>query len=128
MADLAKAYAQKRDATQDPTSLLMIDETDRLKTAGLEQVRDIFDRGELGVVLIGMPGREKRLSRYPQLYLRVGFVHAFRPLSTAEVRRLLERHWLPSGVALPKEGPTDEETRAAIIRITGETFACCIGC
>lgn len=52
----------------------------------------------------------------------VGFVHAFRPLSPAAVRRLLESHWLPSGVALPAEGLTDEETRAAIIRITGDNF------
>ena len=122
MADLANAYAQKREETRDPTSLLMIDETDHLKTASLEQMRDIFDQGELGVVLIGMPGLEKRLSRYPQLYARVGFVHAFRPLSAAEVRGLLESQWLPSGVALPKEGLTDEDTCAAIIRITGGNF------
>ena len=38
------------------------------------------------------------------------------------MRGLLENQWLPSGVVLPKEGLTDEETRAAIIRITGGNF------
>jgi DNA transposition AAA+ family ATPase len=121
-ADIATAYAQKREDSPDPTDLIIIDEADRLKTASLEQVRDIFDRGGIGVVFIGMPGIEKRLSRYPQLYSRVGFVHAFRPLSAAQVRDLLQRKWVPSGVALPEEGITDEEARVAIIRVTGGNF------
>ena len=52
----------------------------------------------------------------------MGFVHAFRPLSTAQVRDLLQRQWSPSGVALPEEGVTDEATLAAIIRVTGGNF------
>ncbi len=120
--DTVKLYSQKRDETTDPTRLLIIDETDRLKTVGLEQIRDIFDRGELGVVLIGMPGLEKRLSRYPQLYSRVGFVHEFRPLSVEEVHNLFYQRWVPSGVVLPEEGLTDEEVVTAIIRITGGNF------
>jgi hypothetical protein len=119
---VVETYAQKRAQIPEPTTLLMIDETDRLKTAGLEQVRDIFDQGGIGVVLIGMPGLEKRLSRYPQLYSRVGFVHAFRPLSAAQVRQLLQQKWVPSGVALPEEGVADEEALAAIIRVTGGNF------
>ena len=87
--------------------------------AALEQVRDIFDKGDIGLVLIGIPGIEKRLARYPQLYSRVGFVHAFRPLSAGEVRQILQQKWLPSGVVLPANGWADEETLAAIIRITG---------
>jgi AAA domain len=120
--NLAKAYAQQRAHAPDPTELIIIDEADRLKTASLEQVRDIFDHGELGVVLIGMPGLEKRLARYPQLYSRVGFVHAFRPLSTAHMRALLQRKWTPTGLVLPEEGVTDAEALAAIIRVTGGNF------
>lgn len=33
--NIVKCYAEKRDETPDPTSLVIIDETDRLKTAGL---------------------------------------------------------------------------------------------
>jgi DNA transposition AAA+ family ATPase len=105
----------------DPTALLVIDEADRLKEKGLEQVRNIFDHGGIGLVLIGMPGIEKRLARYPQFYSRTGFVHEFRPLGAKEIRDLLDQRWTPPGVHLPQH-PLDPETVAAIIRITGGNF------
>ena len=89
--------------------------------AGLEQVRNIFDHGGIGRVLIGMPGIEKRLARYPQFYSRIGFVHEFRPLGTAEIRQLLGQRWTPPGVKLP-ERPLDPEAVAVIIRMTGGNF------
>ena len=93
-----------------------------MKPAGLEQVWDIFDRGALGIVLMGMPGLEKRLARYPQLYSRVGFVHEFRPLSADAVCDLFCHQWVPPGVALPHEGLNDADVLATIIRITGGNF------
>jgi DNA transposition AAA+ family ATPase len=105
----------------DPTTLLVIDEADRLKEKGLEQVRNIFDHEGIGLVLIGMPGIEKRLARYPQFYSRIGFVHEFRPLGAKEIRDLLDQRWMPPGVHLPQHS-LDPETVAAIIRITGGNF------
>ena len=84
-------------------------------------MRDIFDHGGIGLVLLGMPGIEKRLARYPQLYSRIGFVHEFRPLAAKEIRELLDQHWTPPDVHLPQH-PWDQETVAAIIRITGGNF------
>jgi len=119
--EVAKEYIVKDVQLRDPTTLILIDEADRLRMASLEQVRAIFDAGEIGVILIGMPGLEKRLARYPQFYSRIGFVHEFRPLAAMEVRELLERRWAPPGVYLPQQS-LDAETVAAIIRITGGNF------
>jgi DNA transposition AAA+ family ATPase len=118
---VAREYPEKELEIIDPTTLILIDGADRLRLASLEQVRDIFDAGEIGVILIGMPGLEKKLTRYPQLYSRIGFVHEFRPLAAKEVRELFDSRWAPPGVCLP-QCPLDAETVAAIIRITGGNF------
>jgi DNA transposition AAA+ family ATPase len=73
--------------------LISVDEADRLKMAGLEQMRDLYNRGQLGLALIGMPGLEMRLARYAQLCSRVGFVHQFRTLSTEELQFILAHKW-----------------------------------
>jgi DNA transposition AAA+ family ATPase len=115
-------YRSRRRALREATLLLVMDEADRLTTGSLEQVRAIFDQGGLGLVLIGMPGLEKRLARYPQLYSRVGFVHEFRSLAETEVRDLLRKGWKPLGAQLPEGGLANEETLAAVLRITGGNF------
>lgn len=119
--DVAKEYTAKELQICDPTTLVLVDEADRLRMASLEQIRAIFDAGEIGVILIGMPGLEKRLARYPQFYSRIGFVHEFRPLAAQEIRELLAQRWTPPGIHLPQH-PSDPETVAAIIRITGGNF------
>jgi DNA transposition AAA+ family ATPase len=105
----------------DPTRLVLIDEADRLRMTGLEQVRSIFDAGTFGLVLSGMPGIEQRMARYPQFYSRIGFVHEFRPLGIEDMRQLLEQRWAPVGVELPDQ-VLSKEAAAALMRIMGGNF------
>jgi DNA transposition AAA+ family ATPase len=102
--------------------LLIIDEADRLKTTALEQLRDHYDRSRLGMILIGMPGIEKRLARYPQLYSRIGFVHEYRALSADELVFVLQHHWSKLGLTLSADDFTDTEALAAVARITSGNF------
>jgi hypothetical protein len=66
-------------------------------------MRSIFDAGKAGMVLIGMPGIEKRIAGFPQFYSRIGFVHEFRTLEEKEITELLNQGWGPVGVTLPNE-------------------------
>ena len=90
-----KQYQIKERAIEDPTTLILVDEADRLHMNSLEQIRSIFDEGTAGLVLIGMPGIEKRIARFPQFYSRIGFVHEFRPLDAEQIQNLLESKWAP---------------------------------
>ena len=120
--------AQEPDAIVPPAKrpdlieLLVIDETERLSAQGLEYVRDIFDRTGIGVILVGMPGLEKRLERYPQFYSRIGFAHQFRPLKGDELTFVLTCHWRRLGLQLDDAAFTDHQAIASIARITGGNF------
>lgn len=88
-----EAYEARKMAIPDPTTLIIVDEADRLTMPSLEQFRSIFDESRLALVLVGMPGLEKRAARYPQFFSRIGFVREFRTLAPDEVQHLLEENW-----------------------------------
>ncbi len=95
-----------------------MDEADRLSLKSLEHLRDLYDRHGFGLILIGMPGLEKRLARYPQLYSRIGFVHEFKPLGAEEARFLVSRHGTGFGIRFDQDRLEHIEALAAVIRIT----------
>jgi len=101
--------------------LILVDEADRLQMNGLEEIRDLYDRSDMAVVFLGLPGIEKRLARYPQLYSRVGFVHHLKPLSHEEMQVVLQHKWQQLELALDGD-VLDAEAVAAITRITGGNF------
>ncbi|MBV9508734.1 MAG: AAA family ATPase [Caulobacteraceae bacterium] len=105
-----------------PADLVIIDEADRLKPNSLEQVRDMFDRADTGVALIGMPGFEKRLARQPQLYSRIGFVHSFQPLPAEELEILLTERLDALGIELNAARSIAPDALAAIHRATAGNF------
>lgn len=119
----ARADAVSRaEEVETHVRLLIVDEADWLKMSGLEQLRALCDKHQIGMVLIGMPGLEKRLARYAQLYSRVGFVHEYRSLSDQQAREIILEERFKLGVGLSAEALEDEEALATIIRLTRGNF------
>ena len=102
--------------------LIIVDESERLRATALELLRDRYDRDNIALILIGMPGLEKQFSHYPQFYSRVGFAHQYRPLGNDELLFVLQRHWVTLGKTLDPADFTDAQAIAAIARITRGNF------
>lgn len=102
--------------------LVIIDEAERLKPQAFEIIREIYDRGEVNFIFIGMPGIEKILERFAQLYSRIGFVHQFKNLGKTEVEFIIDKHFEKLEVKLNSEDFGDQEALAAIVRITDGNF------
>lgn len=102
--------------------LVIVDEADCLNHKTLEQLRHLYDKYSFGLVLIGMPGFEKRLSRYPQLFSRIGFAHEFQLLSFDETEFIIEQHWNQLGLQLDKKQFSNVEALKAMVQITQGNF------
>lgn len=102
--------------------LIIVDEAERLNVAALEVLRAYYDQSNVGFIFIGMPGLEKKLSRYPQLYSRIGFAHEYRNLSKEEMLFMLEHQWQKLNLTFKPDNFTDHEAMASIIRITNGNF------
>lgn len=104
------------------TKLVIIDEAEKLKTQAFEIIRKMYDQKKTTFIFIGMPGLERIIERFPQLYSRIGFVHHFQQLGKSEVEFILEKHLSKLEIKVRGEDFTDQETVSSIIRVTNGNF------
>ena len=69
-----------------------------------------------------MPGFERRLARYPQLYSRIGFVHQYRPLDPEDIHPSWLTTGATSGSPSTPRNETDANAVLTIVRITRGNF------
>jgi DNA transposition AAA+ family ATPase len=71
---------------------------------------------------MGMADLEKKVSYYPQLYSRIGFVHEYRPVSQEEMCYILSHYWHQVGLEFGEANFADEEALETVMQITGGNF------
>lgn len=102
--------------------MIIIDVAERLTATALELLRDRHDRTNIALILIGMPGLDKRFSHYPQLDSRLGFAHQYRALTSEEMIFVLQRQWKRLVSELDPDDFTDSQAIAAVQRVTRGNF------
>lgn len=96
--DLAAALQEKR------TKLVIVDEAYRLKFQALEELRDLVDKWEVGLLLIGDPGMERTLARLRHFATRVAYMEEIKQLTEQEVNSYIDQKL----VSLKLSRPNDE--------------------
>jgi DNA transposition AAA+ family ATPase len=84
-------------------SLIIVDEAYRLGYQALEELRDLHDKWEIGMLLIGDPGLERSLDRQPHFVNRVAFVQAFNQLKPEEANKYIQARSDLMGLERPQE-------------------------
>lgn len=73
--------------------LIIVDEAENLPYKALEVLRRIYDKAEVGILLVGMPRLIENLKgtkwQYAQLYSRVGVSVSLQPLLNIDVKNIL---------------------------------------
>jgi len=100
--------------------LLIVDEADRLKFGSLEFLRDLYDKTNLSILLLGSPGIERRLKRsgYGQIHSRLNFIYEMQPLNSSEMHLFINQKWLELKLPLT----SDDTISTAIMRIADGNF------
>lgn len=107
---------------KEMVDLIIVDEVDRLKLPGIEVLRELFDDTGIGIVMIGMPGMQRKLSRYPQLYSRIGFSHEYKELGEDELQFILENRLRKISNYKGMDQFENYEAMRELIRVTRGNF------
>jgi DNA transposition AAA+ family ATPase len=72
--------------------IIIVDEIDYLTvdSRAVETLRDIHDKTDVPVVLIGMGSANRRLMRYKHLYDRISEILKFEPFSKKDISRIID--------------------------------------
>ena len=108
-------------AVPDLTSLIIVDEADRLSMNSLEQLRSGLRQGRTWYGADRHAGNRKAPRALPAVLLEDRFVHEFRALRDADIQALLEERWAPVGIHFP-DAPPNQEVISAVIRLTRGNF------
>lgn len=71
--------------------LIIVDEAFRLKYQALEQLRDIQEEWDVGILLIADPGFERRLSQMWHFTVRVAHAEELKPLTDEETSQYIDK-------------------------------------
>jgi DNA transposition AAA+ family ATPase len=103
--------------------MLIIDEADRLKPKTFADVRDIFDKMEIAVVLVGTDRLDAVIKRDEQVYNRFRACHRFGKLAGEEFQRTIDV-WEKQVLKLPV---ASNLTSKPMMKAIGEATAGYIG-
>jgi DNA transposition AAA+ family ATPase len=103
--------------------MLIIDEADRLKPKTFAEVRDIFDKLEISVILVGTDRLDAVVKRDEQVYNRFRACHRFGKFSGEDFKRIVEI-WEKQVLRLPVASNLSSKT---MLKILGEATGGYIG-
>ncbi|WP_337871599.1 AAA family ATPase [Ignavibacterium sp.] len=88
------------DKLKDSGRLIIIDEAENLPYRALDMIRRLYDKANVGILLVGLPRLVSNLTgkrgEYKQLYSRVGFVSQLDRLTENDTRQIVQKVFLSS--------------------------------
>lgn len=92
-----------KELSNQHIKLIIVDEAFRLKHQALEQLRDIQEEWNIGVMLIGDPGFERSLKRMWHFSVRVAHAAELKPLSESETTQYIDQQLEVMSLPKPPE-------------------------